>query len=240
MKKYSHLYLLVLIAFGSSANAAESEFDGAYVGVNLGYANGDSKGTSYCNGNDEGCPKGEPSYYYANPGINSELIGGFVGFNKRINNNTLLGLEADYEFRNGHKRSFENLIDSEGDVVDEGYQVGSKFKNSASIRAKLGYLINNNQSLIYATGGLSLLKMKNTYSSTADGDNFSETHSNWHTGWTAGLGLEHFVNRKLSIKGEYRYSDFAHKTDNISDYEEDYEVSVDSEHSVRLGVAYHF
>lgn len=238
MKKYSYLFLLVLIALGSSAHAAESEFDGAYVGVNLGYANGDSKGTSYCNGNDNECPKGEPSYFYANPGINSELIGGFVGFNKRINNNTLLGLEADYEFRNGHKRSFENIIDGEGDADDVDYQVGSKFKNSASIRAKLGYLLNNNQSLIYATGGLSLLKMKNTYSKT--GDNFSETHSNWHSGWTAGLGLEHFVNSKLSIKGEYRYSDFAHKTDNISEYEEEYKVRVDSEHSVRLGIAYHF
>jgi outer membrane immunogenic protein len=60
--------------------------------------------------------------------------------------------------------------------------------------------------LPYVTGGVAFAEGKRT-------EVFFGTTSatNWHTGWTAGAGLEYAIDNHWSVRGEYRYSDFGTK-----------------------------
>ena len=230
--------ILILIAFLALTKTvfAENKFDGAYAGIDLGYVSSDTKGETMQDG--RGDDPGPTGWSFKNTSIDSALFGGFVGLNKVFDNNALIGFEADYEFRNGDKTSREQYP---GGPSNEIY-AKSKLSNTASVRAKLGYVFNNNQSLVYVNGGYAAAKAKNT--STAYPDIASE--SKWHNGWTAGFGAEHFVTNKVSLKGEYRYSDYRTERYNVNVPEATYmygwyhDIKLESENSMRVGVAYHF
>ena len=98
--KLKKILFTSLLAIVSSSVFAAGNFDGPYVGVHVGYANGDAKGTDY---HDDG--SGLTGYSFKNNSISSGLIGGFVGFNKTLDKNILVGIDADFEYRNCDKTS---------------------------------------------------------------------------------------------------------------------------------------
>jgi outer membrane immunogenic protein len=242
-----NLILIIYLASASLTTFAASSFEGPYAGLYVGYANADAKGTEY---NDNSSPithpPGQPSgYSFKNNSVNSGLIGGFVGFNKVLENNILIGAEADYEFRNGDKTSLELLHNAiPSPYANYGYSVKSELTDAVSLRAKLGYIFNDNQTLVYITSGYAAAKLKSVYTDVLGNDSnppgASQSHSKWHNGWTTGFGVEHFVNDKVSIKGEYRYSDYSNENDITSFYESIYRVKVESENLIRVGATYHF
>jgi opacity protein-like surface antigen len=65
---------------------------------------------------------------------NNILFGGLAGYNSAFTNNILIGIEADYDYRNASKKS----NDLEGGVPDPCCTVENKINSSASLRAKLG------------------------------------------------------------------------------------------------------
>ena len=227
MKKISYV-VSVLAFFSNFALADDNKFDGPYAGIHIGYD------TSYANGTGYDVD-GATGYTSSNYSLGSTVFGGFVGFNKVLTNNVLVGIEADYEFQNADKTSIE-LFDGVPD--DENFKVKNKAGDAASIRGKLGYVFNENRTLAYLTAGYAFKKLTNTYIDTEE--DLTSTSSNWYKGWTVGAGGEHFVYDNLALKAEFRYTDDDNQVDSVPIYDSVYKVNFQPNKSVRIGVAYHF
>lgn len=219
----------VLLALSCINNAvAENKFSGFYAGVQAGYVGGDDKGVELFGGTPDG--------YTTETSPSGALVGAFAGFNKTLANNMFVGVEADLENRGGKDKSF---MKADG-VVDPNYYGETELKDAGSIRGRFGYLLNGGNTAAYITAGYARANIKRTFGNT-DGSG-SETHSKWHDGWTLGLGAEHFVGQALTVKAEYRYADYGREIVSTAQVWPGYEQRqrYDNEHSIRLGLAYHF
>lgn len=227
MNKY--LYLILLAAVPINA-LAENNFAGPYLGVNLGYVDGTDKGK-------EVLPNGLPNGYTQKTSPDGFLLGLNAGFNKVFENNVLLGVEGDYETRNADDKVFQKL-----NGVKEPHSVTkTSLENAASLRARLGYVFNDNRTMAYLTGGYATAQVKREFSNDGvTGTLGSESHTRWHEGWTAGFGVEHFVYANLSARAEYRYSDYNKKSIGIALYSNNERQNYDEEHAIRVGINYHF
>lgn len=226
-----------VLALTFNVAAAESNFDGFYAGLHTGYASGKDKGTQFDDGLADGftqetSPKGS-------------LFGGLAGYNIIFENNMLLGVEADYEYRGKSDSTFQK---DAFNPTEQLYTAETKLKDTASVRARIGYVFNEGKTLGYLTAGYAAANIERTIAYANPADNFStdvnsETHSKWQNGWTAGFGAEHFIDEKFSLKLEYRYSDFSRTTVSSEQvfgtgYEQ--KQKYQNDHSVRVGVLYHF
>lgn len=218
------LICLALSPF-SSALAADG-FSGLYAGIHAGYVDADADGKEYING--------APSGWTHKLSPEGGLIGGFLGLNKVLENNVLLGIEADYEFRDATDKNAEKF----NGVTDNDFTSKARMEDAATLRARLGYVFNDNKTLAYITAGYATAKVKTTYK-----DAFARTDSNtkWHDGWTLGVGAEHFFTENIAARAEYRYADYGDEKSNIDlpGYGR-YRQSLEDEQSIRVGMMYHF
>jgi outer membrane immunogenic protein len=126
------------------------------------------------------------------------LAGIHGGYNYQMNNNVVLGVEADFN----------------GKFGEGNFQPHAKFSTlsswDASIRARLGYLVTPH-SLVYATGGVAFGHFK-----TVDATDENEWTTNFlgrtRVGWTVGAGLQYALDSNWSSRIEYRYTDWGTKT----------------------------
>lgn len=224
---YKSLVALLLI-FSATALQAENNYSGFYLGATLGYVDGEDKLTESSDG--------EVNGYTSKTTPKGWLLSALGGYNWVLQNNILLGIEGDLDYRNADDRSdfFED-----GDV-DPDYSVKSDLKYAASLRGRLGYLLKNDKTLVYATAGLGAANIKRTY---FDNDSeISQSSTDTQTGIMAGFGLEQSISDVLSIQAEYRYADYGDKAvspDVVygSEYSEEQKYT---EQSLRIGVVYHF
>jgi outer membrane immunogenic protein len=208
---------------------ADDGFSGAYAGVQFGYVDGRDKGTEYDNGSPDGwTQQTKPS---------GGLFGLAAGFNTFLNNNILVGIEADIE----HRVASDTSDQVYGGVADPTYPVETETKAAFSLRPRVGYLFNGNQTLVFVTAGYASADIKRTFNSVG-GTPPSQSSSEWKDGWTAGLGLEHVVAKTLTAKVEYRYADFGStNADSSLVFGSGYmEKQKYTEQSIRLGLMYHF
>lgn len=230
-QKFSFVLFLSLSSLAITAFSADN-YTGPYAGIHIGYADGQDKGKEvnngvYYNWHDETSPS-------------NVLFGAFAGFNKKLENNLLLGIEGDFERRNAKDLSYQRYG---AGPLDTSYPVEIKIKNAASLRAKLGYVLNQDKTLVYLTGGVAFADINRKFTSVGDSSAFD---SSWQTGWTAGFGAEHFFADKISAKIEYRYSDYGKRTvDGSPMYLDPPGSSLElqeykNENSLRAGLAYHF
>lgn len=228
MKK--HIFLAIAFTLAPIASLAEG-FNGPYVGAVLGGASAEDKGTEYYRSNatrDGLTSKSTPS------GV---LYGLSAGYDKTFGNNILLGVAADYEGRGG---SSDKAPQKESGVVyDANYSVTSKLTSLASLRVRLGYVIDH-QALLYATAGYASARVKRTYH-----DDYppaeAESHAKWQDGWTAGVGGEYLFTKNLSAAVEYRYSDFGSDRVDVGLWgARYYEKQKLSEETLRLQLSYRF
>jgi len=208
---------------------AESQFSGPYAGVQIGYAEGDDEGREYYDG--------APTSYTQNTSPEGEFFGLSAGFNKVLNDTVLLGIEVDYDFRGEDDSSLQKS----GGVEVTNWPVKTEVKEAASIRGRLGYVFNDDQTLVYVTGGYSLAKIKRQHTSLSQPGVVS-SDSAWNDGWVAGLGLEHFIASNLSASIEYRYAEYSTEHMNASALWGDGTVENQDydEEAIRIGIAYHF
>ena len=231
--------LISLLSFSSTISAqAKSRFDGFYAGGEFGYYHGRSQSKELQDGilNDyrnDVRPKGA-------------FLGVFSGFNKVVKNNILLGLEIDYaDYINGAES--RNTFYYGG--INASYPVRVSQENSASIRARLGHIFNDDKSLVYLTTGYTTASIRRTYYDNNYTPNSFATYNTRQHGWTLGFGGEHFISDKVSLRGQYRYSNY--RTANIDNtaaypyifqnFNTTYQQKLKFEdHSIRIGAAYHF
>lgn len=226
---------LTLISLGISSTAlAQSNFDGFYAGLGVGHARGTDKGIEYKNDGNTF----EGATQRTNPEGN--LFSVFGGFNKVVKENILLGAEVDYEKRSYSHATFQEVNGSSVDL----YPIETKVKNGKSLRAKFGYIFNEDKTLSYITAGFAKTHINRSYGDINNGlgNGTSISRNTNHNGYVTGLGIEHFLTNNISLRGEYRYTRYMAKNIDSSEIYSTGAIEKQRfrDQSFRLGIAYNF
>lgn len=168
---------------------------GFYVGVHGGYG--------WTNGD------------YSQPGPGAEiisegdlddfLVGVHAGAQYQFDNNVVLGVEVDIQYRNGEDAAGFFLG---GAPVAAGLTLDSELNWTGSARLKAGYAMD--RWLPYIAGGLAFadydanLALGGVPFPPVFGSGFDDTS----VGWTIGGGAEYAFTDNLIFRAEYRYSNF--------------------------------
>ena len=224
LKELPLIVALGLIPVASSA----AGFTGPYVGAQLGLVNGADSGTELLNGAADG--------YTTDTSPKGNTYGLLGGYNWPLDNNLVVGVEADYEQRSAN----DSILYKNFGVPDPQFPFETKLKAAYSLRAKLGYAFNENQSLAYVTAGIAAADISRTYSDTLAVATIED--SKIQNGWAAGLGVEHLIKQNISVGLEYRYADYGQADVNTSaifgaGYTQPQKYH---ESSFRVGMAYRF
>jgi outer membrane immunogenic protein len=121
------------------------------------------------------------------------LAGGALGgYSFQFDSGLVIGLEGDFGWGGDIA---ENFLDQVAYAIDK----------TATLRARLGWAFDD--TLIYATGGAAWAEghMSGVFGGT-DGED-----TNWHSGWTAGIGMEHAVSDSFRFRLEYLYARLGEK-----------------------------
>ena len=224
--KIKFILLASAVAFSgiSAANAADAiqyqepaptiaapsfSWTGGYAGGQIGYGWGKSDYT-----------------YLFNDGElkpNGFLGGVYAGYNFALENNVVLGVDADVTYNNLKKDHSTLTADYE-----------TKLLWSGAVRARAGYAVD--RFLPYLAGGIAFGQVKNSYGLPAINTIFSDKET--LTGWTIGAGVDYAATDNLILRFEYRYTDYGSKdfdfggTEGVS-----YKLKTND---IRVGIAYKF
>jgi outer membrane immunogenic protein len=187
---------------------------GAYIGLNAGYAWGDSEAAT--------STIFSPAGYFAATSVpaiatagaqtinpNGFTGGGQIGYNWQASSAAVLGLEADIEYF-GLKGSATSGA-AYPCCLANSFTITQSVKTDwlATFRARLGYLVTPS-TLIYVTGGGAVTNLQGTFTFT---DNFaaateSASFTSTKLGWTVGGGFEWAMSGGWSAKAEYLFVRF--------------------------------
>jgi outer membrane immunogenic protein len=212
--------------FITSARVPYLPWTGFYVGINGGFAWGNSSVTfaandpaalaGTCGG--AGSPKGQ-----CINGVNFHrdggVAGGQFGFNSQVNSYWLVGAEADYQWSNldGSANSAFRL----GNVGATNMVASQTVESFGTVRARAGALLAP-PLLLYGTGGLAFGQVHEnlsvpavatkgltaggfSYACTAGIACFAGAASQTLFGWSAGAGAEYAVTSNLIFRTELLY-----------------------------------
>jgi len=150
--------------------------------------------------------------------LSGGFAGGTAGYNWQMGN-IVLGIEADAAW------------------ADVGATVGpleARIRDMGTVRGRVGYAFDS--VLIYGTGGYAWAD--NRITATALGVSISDSH--FHSGWTAGAGVEVMFAPKWSVKAEYLYRSFQGETYFAGIAPPGIATGTLNLNSVQVGVNYHF
>lgn len=248
-------------ARGDPAPSSMVNWTGFYAGLNGGLGGG-----AVWPRNDQVSPPinflGSQSVDSQNHRLGGFLAGGQVGYNYEFSNRVVLGVETDVQWSNiGARRQ-----DDTASVINIGNPLQSLglFTTETRIsqnwfgttRLRLGYSPAD-RLLAYVTGGLaySEFSVGNSGTGTAASALFSGTLSTisgantaTRLGWTAGAGFEYALDRHLSLKSEYLYTQYSGLAAPFLDLEQStppvtsgtYSSGTLGIHLVRAGLNYKF
>jgi outer membrane immunogenic protein len=145
----------------------------------------------------------------------SARLGLYGGYNWRVQQMWVVGLEADIAWAN-NKTSASSIPGLATATTDS---VAMKDGWDGGLRARLGYLITPS-TLLFGTGGVSWMNSEPSIScagvaifSWCTGSNIAtfrtDSVSKIAVGWTLGGGLETIVMPNWLLRGEYRYTSYA-------------------------------
>ena len=222
---------VVFVMAASQANAADIRsyegslkdgpyapfsWSGPYIGIQAGYA--------WDKGSD--VPWGDLNgslYHNDGPLVYDSFVGGVhAGYNIQTGR-IVWGIEGDVEYAPGKGDDENRGGDTNG--------IDSKFM--ASLRGRLGVAFD--RSLLYITGGVAYLSADAVVRDYASQPDISTSF----TGWTIGGGVEHALTNSISVRLEYRYTDFGLQ---VEDYTTaGYSLGFEPEiHAVRAGLSTKF
>lgn len=129
------------------------------------------------------------------------MVGVFGGYNKQFNNAIVAGIELD----GGWSGARDNVLI---------YNVNATHKMpwNFNLTGRLGFLVTPSMdTLLYVKAGLAVLEQKSDLS----GNGFTASESKTKAGWTAGLGVEHKINARLSARVEGMFTKVSDQTISI-------------------------
>jgi outer membrane protein OmpA-like peptidoglycan-associated protein len=191
MRKIFAAVVVVSAMALSSTAFAQGWWAGPEVGVQGGYAWGNSNGTITA-------PRTSVPYSLSPDG---GMGGAHAGYNWQMGN-FVLGLEGDAEGGSVSDTATGTVI---------GLGTGSIRDNmdfDASVRGKLGFAFD--RVLVYGTGGVAFGDVSSTYQFPVG--NTVAKSSDIRVGWTAGGGIGYAINQNWEVGAEYRYTDLGHQT----------------------------
>ncbi len=193
-----------------------SIWGGAYIGGQVGYNWAKSK-VSFDN-ND--------SSINASP---AGFIGGiYAGYNWEFSNAYLFGIEGDINYADLSKTTVltgpNNEITFTPRVEFEG-----------AVRARFG--VNYERWLPYIAGGLSVARVKDTFTIQDARVRDSLEQTDTRIGFTIGAGVDYALTNNLLLRAEYRYADYGKRT--LGDDDDGVRGKLTT-NNVRLGIAYKF
>ncbi|SHL49036.1 outer membrane immunogenic protein [Roseovarius marisflavi] len=212
---------LVLSAFISAMPclASAQVWDGFYGGLALGYTDLDAK-HSYSNG----APSGNSS-------PDGALYGAFAGYAVQ-SGQMVYGAEVDFEGSEA-SGSYTNLTGA----TSAGR---SELNWQGSVRAVVGYAGNlgPNPALFYATGGYAYGDFDFRGGPAATPTN---GYSDKLDGWTIGAGIDTRIATNLSLRTEYRYTDYGKSRGTLAPAFPAVSMPVKvTQHAVRVGLRWDF
>jgi len=131
------------------------------------------------------------------------------GYNYRIGENWLVGLETDFGFLN-LKQDRNQAFVSTG-PGNPTFTTNQRVKTDWmwTVRPRVGYV--NDNWMVYATGGMAMshIKYRANFADTRIPQNSVGLElDDTKTGWTAGAGAAYAISPRWSVKGEYLYASF--------------------------------
>jgi len=192
------------------AAPAASNWDGLYLGANIGYGPGTATSDGF----------GSTSTTIDFSGL---FVGGQIGYNFHLSDNIVLGIEGDLNWAN--ETGTTHFIDGNYDGTDAINWTGA-------VTGKIGY--DAGTFMPYVLGGVAFAGNTLSYYDD-DLQQSNGSQSATHTGYTVGLGLAAAVASNVSVFGEYRYSDYGTQTYGLDTGD----VRL-TDNSVRGGVNFHF
>lgn len=201
---------------------------GFYVGIHGGYSWADGEWTA---------PEPPGAAYNADADLDGFLVGVHAGAQYQFQNNVVLGVEIDADYRDADETA-NIVLTPPGEVVSD-INLRTEINWTGSARLRAGYAMD--RWMPYVTGGFAFADYDVSLGGSGipvpppPGASFSKTS----VGWTAGVGAEYAFTDNLIFRAEYRYSDFGDEdvflifTDQPQTYELD-------SHDLTIGVSYKF
>lgn len=230
------IILITLLTISSSVFADDKvNWSGPYVGVQLGYVRGDFNDKEELNNIWQGWTlKTRPSGF---------SYGLTAGINKLFDNKVLVGIESEIEGVNADDKKDGQCAAPSLNCAAGNYPIKTEYQFKGSLRGRIGYILNQDSTLIFATAGAAVAKVKSEFYGNEDGTTITDLENDTLHGWTVGFGLEHLINANISVKAEYRYTDlgtFNSRSPIYSVMPGCYEHFDASDNSLRVGINYHF
>ena len=205
-------------------------WSGVYVGGQVGYDFGNVRSTALATGSPVGLASNSVSQ-------NGVIGGGHIGYNYATRPMPFFGNGSAISAVFG----FEGDVD--GTSAKANYALGAINVSSSpnvqgSVRGRVGLAVD--RVLFYATGGAAFGGFQNNYFNTLNGLNDSFSHT--RVGYTVGGGIEYAFTNNLSVRAEYRFTDFGRTYDTLNNSTGG-AVTVrqrEIDNRVQLGVSYKF
>jgi outer membrane immunogenic protein len=193
LKKSGVLAAAVASLLWSGAALAEGchygAFNGAYIGASIGYVGLDAKWTS----------PGEPKLSNDD---GSFIGGGHVGYNVQCGR-IVFGVEGDISFMD---------VETRGVQQSDLTTLTTEMDTLATLRGRLGVTIHDNV-LLYGTAGVAWAdRTHHLVAPNAPGGRFTQSDSDWATGWVVGGGVEFMRDNRWSVRAEVLYADLGSET----------------------------
>jgi outer membrane immunogenic protein len=170
---------------------------------------------------------------YSDPDPDGFFGGAYAGYNRQLQNNVVLGIDADINFTGIDGKADALFADGTSDL---DHALVSNVKWNGALRARLGYSMD--RFMPYIAGGLSAARYEFTLRHM-DGSDHTPIRGTW-TGWNLGAGLEYAVTEKFLLRTEYRYTDYGSQEFGTTWFGEQRIKGSLKSHDVRLGLAYKF
>ena len=179
MTRTNSLVVAGVLAASLPVTAHAAEFDGPYVGAQVGWQSEKMK---------------HPDTSFGQVPIDdkkqSVTTGIYAGY-KKINDRVVVGAEAGLDFASDDE--------VQSSIAGISYSVDPKY--SIDLTARAGFLANP-QTLVYARGGYTNARFRTTITDVAG----IQSESSSQDGWLAGAGIERQITDHASARIEYRYS----------------------------------
>ncbi len=165
-------------------------FSGSYVGVNLGYASGNTDMTS-----------ADPADPKLSKDDGSFTIGAHSGYNIQCDR-TVFGIESDFGYLG---------LETSGTFAPNAPTVSVKSEMNwfSTTRARLGILLRDDM-LAYVTGGLAMADIDHKLFDSAVP--FRQSNGGTKYGWTLGGGVEFMRDNRWTFRAEALYVDLGDET----------------------------
>ena len=162
-------------------------------------------------------------------GIGGALGGIQAGYNWQLNQQWVVGFEADFDWSGIRGTGTSNFLLGGGPGAlgaASNFQATEEIKWFGTVRGRLGFLPTNSL-MVYGTGGVAYSRVDAnavlnsvattnlatapfSYSCNNGPSCFTGSTSQTFVGWTAGAGGEYAITKNVTLKAEYLYVNLGH------------------------------